>query len=207
MLVGTHQCYGIELNSEAAAEAAAKGITILSLDSLEGVTAMQFDVVMLIDVFEHLAAPLILLRRLFGRLRESGVLIIVTGNGDFPLCRMDPGQFWYFRTIQHVCMLTKRHALFLEQELGARIKQWQEISHYDTSLLEKFWQSGRHFAYWQFRNNTFLARIILQFVPLLRRARCWKTAPALTYGRDHVMVVFGKDTACRNSPGRGVDLV
>lgn len=189
-LVASQHCYGVELNSEAAAEAAGKGIKVVSVDSVTGHTGMQFDVVILVDVFEHLTAPLELLRKLFGGLRDGGMLIVVTGNGDFPLCRMNPGEFWYFRTTLHVCMLTKRHASFLAQELGAKIEHWQEVSHYDTPLLHKVWQWGRHFAYWQFRDNTLIARTTLPFVPLLCRARLWKIAPAMTYGRDHVMVLL-----------------
>ena len=96
-LVATQDCYGVDLNSAAWAEAAAKGIKLLSLDSFGSGTGMQFDVVILIDVFEHLTAPLVFLRKLFACLRHGGMLIIVTGNGDSRLCRINPGQFWYFR--------------------------------------------------------------------------------------------------------------
>ena len=191
-LVATHACFGIELNAVAAAQAADKGLRILPVGVLEVGCAEQFDAVVLVDVFEHLTKPFIVLRKLFALLRGGGLFVIVTGNGDSPMCRIDPAQFWYFRSVQHVSMLTKRHLIFLAGELSAKIESWQEISHYNTPLLERILQWGRHFAFWQFRNNSFLARAFLVWLPIIRRARVWPVAPALTFSRDHVVVVLRK---------------
>ena len=193
-LTATHECYGSELNSDAVAQAAAKGLKILSTEQLGCGANKNFDAVVLIDVFEHFKQPLRVLRTLFSVVRDGGILLIVTGNGDSKVCRVDPAQFWYFRSVQHVSMLTRRHVLFLLRELGGTFECWQELTHYDTAALEKVWQWGRYVSYWQFRNNTFFARRILSWVPLLRRARHWKSEPALTCTRDHVMVVLRKNS-------------
>ncbi len=193
-LVATHACFGIELNAVAAAQAAEKGLTMLPVGILEVGYTEQFDAVVLVDVFEHLTEPFIVLRKLSALLRGGGLFLIVTGNGDSPMCRIDPAQFWYFRSVQHVSMLTKRHLTFLTGELGAKIESWQEISHYNTPLLERILQWGRHFVFWQFRNNTFLARACLVWLPIIRRARVWPVAPAVTCSRDHVVVVLRKQS-------------
>ena len=144
------------------------------------------------DVFEHLSAPVELLRQLVGLLQPSGELLIVTGNADTPACRLDPAQFWYFRTVEHLCMLNRRHAEFLARELDVTLAEWREMSHYDTPLRERLFQSARHFAYWQFHHGTLLSKTILPLVPMLNRARHWPIAPAYTASADHLLAVLKK---------------
>ncbi len=192
-LVREYACYGYEINAPAAAEAARKGLQMVSPQSLNHSAASDFDAVVLVDVFEHLGAPAKQLRALWPLVKPGGLLGVLTGNGDAPVCRLDPAQFWYFRTLEHLCMLTRRHAGFLANELGARLELWQEVCHYDTPLACRLRQHGQHFAYWQFRHETFLARTMLSFLPKLKRARDWPIAPTFTCTRDHVLALFRKD--------------
>ncbi|MFI5367449.1 MAG: class I SAM-dependent methyltransferase [Spirochaetia bacterium] len=61
-LVKDYQCHGYEINMPAATAAAAKGIKMLPSDALER-PLETFDAVVTVDVFEHLSAPLELLRK------------------------------------------------------------------------------------------------------------------------------------------------
>jgi SAM-dependent methyltransferase len=191
-LISTHRCYGIELNAAAADEAAKKGITML-----EGIDAaeMRFDAIVLVDVFEHLAHPLGLLTRLSAQLSDRGLLIVVTGNGDAAVCRRDPALFWYFRILQHLCMLTAKHAQFIASRLGLRIAHWIKLGHYDLSARVRFVQALQNFLFWQFRKQTFLARGALRFLPGMRGLKAGTIAPTYTCSKDHVVVVF----AAKNS--------
>ena len=60
-----YRCFGFEVNAEAAAKASSKGLKVL--DAAELTTSDLFDAVILLDVFEHLTAPL----RSFRRCRRS----------------------------------------------------------------------------------------------------------------------------------------
>lgn len=191
-LVRAYACCGFEINAEAARTAAGKGLTMISPPDFESGRGGEFDTIVLSDVFEHLSAPAELLRRLVGLLRPGGELLIITGNADAPACRLDPAQFWYFRTVEHLCMLTRRHAEFLARELGVTLAAWLELSHYDTPTRERLFQAARHFAYWQFRHRTLLARTLLPLLPMLNRARHWPQAPAYTASADHVLAVLKK---------------
>ena len=190
-LTTTHECHGIEINEEAARAAADKGLRMLRLDDLIGKEAW-FDAIILADVFEHLSAPLALLSQITTALTPGGSLIVVTGNGDAPACRRDPAQFWYFREIEHVCMLTRRHAQFLARQLNLDLSEWAELCHYDLSRREKVVQRLQNFVYWQFRRRTLLARSFLNFLPLFTRLREGDTAPTYSCSRDHVLAVFRK---------------
>lgn len=191
-LVVDYDCYGIEINDAAAKIAASKGIKMLPNNGLELEAPDTFEAVVMVDVFEHLSAPTELLRALFRLVKQGGMLMIITGNGDVQPCRLDPAQFWYFRNVEHLCMLTHRCAVYLASKLGGDIDQWEVMSHYDTSLSERVCQWARHFAYWQFRHQTFLAKTILPLVPWLKRAALWPVAPTYTVGRDHVLAVIRK---------------
>jgi SAM-dependent methyltransferase len=186
-LCSDYRCYGVEVNAAAASEAARKGIKILAAEDIE---IGEFDAIALVDLFEHLSEPLELLQKLSRLLVRAGQLIIVTGNGDAPACRSDPAQFWYFRVIEHVCMLTRKHAEFICRQLNLRLREWIELSHYDSTAYQRAQQRFQNFVYWQFRNDSLLARGVLQFIPRIRRARNWKIMPPYTVSRDHVVAVL-----------------
>jgi SAM-dependent methyltransferase len=189
-LCAEYQCYGVEVNEAASKEAAKRGIQILASDDLENSNLPNFDAIVLVDLFEHMSQPLDFLRRLSRSLSDNGQLIIVTGNGDASACRRDPAQFWYFRTVEHLCMFTRKHAEFICSALSLRIEQWTESSHYDLSWRAKLVQRLQDFVYWQFRRRTLLARTALKFLPGMDRLKTGDVAPAYTYSRDHVIAVF-----------------
>ncbi len=189
-LVGDYVCHGYEINAEAAAQAAGNGLTMVSAADLESGSVARFDAVVLIDVFEHLTAPTDLLTKLARLLTPEGIMLIVTGNGDSHICRKDPGQFWYFRNVEHVCMLTRRYTDFLASSIGKRVASWETVSHYDVSIRERIRQHVQDFAYWEFQSKSLLSKIGLRFLPVIGRARQWREAPAFNVTRDHVLTVL-----------------
>ena len=191
-LVDRYHCLGSEMNAAAAEFAAQRGLQMVPPAEFDSSPPRDLDAVVIMDVFEHLAAPIELLRKLYACLKPGGRLIIGTGNGDAPACRRDPAQFWYFLNVEHVCMITRRHAQFLCDKLGLRLESWNEGSHYDTPLREIVAQQLRDFAYWQFYKAPVLKRLALGLIPVLNRARHWSYAPALTCTADHVVAVFVK---------------
>jgi SAM-dependent methyltransferase len=191
-LAGSYDCCGFEINTEAARIAAAKGLTMISPEDFESGNCDGFDAIVMSDVFEHLSAPTELLRKLVSLLNPGGELLIITGNADAPVCRLAPAEFWYFRNVEHLCMLSRRYAEFFCQKLDVTLAGWWEMSHYDTPPQEHLFQLVRHFAYWQFRRATLLSTVLLPLVPLLNRARRWPIAPAYTASADHVLAAFKK---------------
>ena len=191
-LLPEYDRYGIEINENAARSAAAKGLTMLSFGDLAHADAPQFDAIVLVDVFEHLTDPLAILQTLVGVLRRGGALIIVTGNGDASACRRDPAQFWYFRIIEHVTMLTRRSAEFIATQLDLKLIEWIPLTHYDLTFRETLVQRAQDFLYWKFRKNTMLARM-LKPLPLFPRLREAKVAPVFSCTQDHVLAIFTKE--------------
>jgi SAM-dependent methyltransferase len=189
-LVTDYRCFGVEVNDAAAAEAATKGLAIVANADLEPGKLPSFAAIVLVDLIEHIPHPLDLLRRLSRLLADDGMMIIVTGNGDARACRRDPAQFWYFRTVEHLSIVTRKHATFLCSNLGLRLEQWIELSHYDLSFPEKLVQVLQNFVFWQFRRRTLLARSLLNFIPGMDRLKAGTIAPTYSCSRDHVVAVF-----------------
>lgn len=187
-----YSCYGVEINEAAASEAARKGLTILRAEDLETPDLPKFDAIVLVDVFEHVSQPLDLLRKLSQRLMDGGALIIATGLGDAPACRRDPAQFWYFRTAQHLSMLTREHAEFLCQALQLRLEQWNEMCHYDLAVRVKLVQFLQDRIYWQFHRRTWFARFVLALLPGMPGLKAGDVPPLFSCSRDHVVALFRK---------------
>jgi len=194
-LVNCHQCYGYEVNELAAAEAKDKGIRVLSSDELASTPHSFFDAVVMMDVFEHLSEPMPILASLVAQIKPGSNLIIATGDGDYAACRRDPAQFWYFRVIEHVIMMTRRHAAWLTDRLAMDLRQWKNVSHYDSTWWRKSLQHVQQFAYWQFRQGKPIIKSLLRLLPGVRKAERWQVAPGFSAGKDHVIAVFVKPAA------------
>lgn len=187
--IDRHDCFGIEINQEAAEIAMQRGVTILSETEL----TIGFDAILLCDVFEHLVEPTSLLQYLYQFLQPNGLLLLCTGNADSAACKLDLANFWYFRTVEHLCMLSRAYAEFLGQKLGLDLIAWQEMSHYQYGWLELLRQHTQNFAYRQFQiNKSAFWLPILKLIPMIRRAEHWLFPPLFTCTKDHVLVVFEK---------------
>jgi SAM-dependent methyltransferase len=108
-------CVGIEASKEAAKHAAESGHTVycgtVTSDVLEGIG--NVDIVVMLDVIEHLSDPFETIRLLHRFLNEDGLLVIVTGDIESLLSKllgkrwrlMTPPQHTYFfsaRTLQNL---------------------------------------------------------------------------------------------------------
>lgn len=191
-LVGQYECYGVELNQRAAEVAQGKGISILSGEELEQRGSRYFDAIVLSDVFEHLTEPTKVLARLCDSLNEKGMLVLCTGNADARACQKDIANFWYFRTHEHLCMLSRKHAEYLAQILDLKLVEWREVSHYDKDW-SAIKQNVQNYAYWKFkeRNNSFLSAM-LRLIPIIKKAEYWEIPPHNIYTKDHVVLAFQK---------------
>lgn len=95
--------FGIEPSDLASKCAASKGIDVLgkTLDGLDSV--MLFDVVVSIDVVEHVLDVEKFLSQVIAHTKENGLLIISTGNPDcFFWKKVFKSKFWYSLFAEHV---------------------------------------------------------------------------------------------------------
>lgn len=187
-----HNCYGVEVNIAAREIAQQKGITIIQDVEVDATKDLRFDAILLSDVFEHLPYPTQTLDKLCSTLKSNGILIICTGNADAPACQLDIANFWYFRGLEHLSMISREYGNFLSSKLNLELRSWQEMCHYDFPVYQKIRQITQSFAYWQFKGSNPIVKGLLRLIPFLKRAEKWSEPPYLACTDDHVLAVFYK---------------
>jgi SAM-dependent methyltransferase len=191
-VAGQHECYGFEINVDAARAAAARGITILPLTFLDDEEpGLGFDAAVLVDVFEHLDHPLTVLRKVAAKLRPGGWLVVCTGNSDAPPVRGEPALFWYFELLEHLCMLNPAHGRFIASELGLMLVREEKSCHYDMPWSLRVRQRIHALTFEAFhRARSRWLPAVLGLVPKLRNARRWTTRPVWNSAADHLVLMF-----------------
>lgn len=186
--IGRHACYGFDIDQRALALAEKKGITVLN-GTLLRENNTRFDAIVLSDVFEHAMAPTKLVHDLVQMLNENGLLIITTGYADAKACQYDLPHFWYFRTVQHVCMLGEKYIGYLEAHCGLRVVDKKFCSHYHSGFSKRLFY-GLRFGLFRFVNNnrkSWLVRIF-SVLPGLKKITQWKVLPYHPFSKDHVVL-------------------
>lgn len=122
---------GIEPNPRAAELAQSKGVTVVQ-EPVEDVSmpGEQFDLILMLDVLEHLYKPMDALRKVSHWLAPGGCLFAVTGSASGLAPRLFGGKWYYLNYPEHVGCFTQesiRYALknvHLELEsIGAEAHQ------------------------------------------------------------------------------------
>ena len=128
-LPAQHKKYGIEPSHAARRVAESRGIEVLG-DALEttDVGARRFDVILMMDVAEHLTNPLAALTTLARWLAPGGRLIVSTGNSDSFLWRMNRLHYWYYLP-QHVSFVNPRWFAWAAQRLELNFSRVEKFSH------------------------------------------------------------------------------
>ena len=95
--------FGIELSDSASRYASLKGIKVLGKTLSDLDSNQAFDVVVLIDVIEHLLDVKEIMSQAISHVKKNGLLIISTGNpGSFFWRRVYKSMFWYSLPAEHL---------------------------------------------------------------------------------------------------------
>ena len=189
--VSSHDCYGFEINAAAAATAESRGLKLLSNDELWTMSG-SFDLIVLVDVFEHLRTPSKLLTNLWRLLAPNGRLIVSTGNGNHWACRIDPSQFWYFRNLEHLCMTSPAHMKGLAARWNVAKITIQKCSHYDVPIFRKLVIHVAHSVFWMLHYAPRSTRQIAGRISGVKKVIRWDNAPNLGCASDHLIATFEK---------------
>jgi SAM-dependent methyltransferase len=185
-----YKLYGIELNTDAAAVAERKGVTIVgrTYEDLDMITE-KFDVVTAIDLIEHVVDPLVLLRLMKKVLRPGGVIIISSGNSDAYSWKLMGSRYGYSAVAEHVAFINKRWCLGAAEKQGLQCDDIFYFSHSKASMLRAALDAIKNMTYLFFPG----------LVALLRT--CGRTRadgighvvnppPPWSSARDHMIVQF-----------------
>lgn len=117
---------GIELAAEAAAFARARGSHVITgiADAATLAPLGRFDVIVLLDVIEHLPDPLATLTLCERHLSPGGIIVITTGDFDSLYAKV-AGKGWRLMTVpQHLWFFTRAAMDNLSKRLGMRLERF-----------------------------------------------------------------------------------
>lgn len=128
----TWDCYGLEPGEAAAKTAEDRGVIILGalFDDLDPKNPEhQFDVIMAIDVLEHLVDPNAFMEQAANHLRPGGIFIALTGDTDAWGWKLQRQRYWYCNLPEHVVFYRRSTIEHLAKEFGLELVEYNRISH------------------------------------------------------------------------------
>lgn len=96
-------------------------------DIVNYITEKQYDIIIMGDVFEHVADPVRVLRKVYGMLKDDGVLWLSTPNYNSAYARMERFSHVMWHELNHYTYVSCESIEMLLRSLG------MEIIHYDIS--------------------------------------------------------------------------
>ena len=129
---------GIEPSADAARRAMERGIEILGASAAcLAERKAEFDVIVNLDVAEHLSHPAIFFAHAARALRPGGLLVTMTGDtGSLPW-RLHGCRVWYASLPEHVGFFSAKTFRFLAEELGLEFVLHRRLAHKRRSLLRR----------------------------------------------------------------------
>jgi SAM-dependent methyltransferase len=154
--------YGIEPSELAASSAISKGIDVLgkTMDELD--STLIFDVVVSIDVIEHVLDVEKFLSQALAHVRENGLLIISTGNPDcFFWKKVFKSKFWYNSFAEHVTFPSYDYFSEFSERNGLHAPEQMRFRYTRLNLMARLLMLLRFsFAYAAYKTLGTIRRVI-----------------------------------------------
>lgn len=156
--------YGIEVSSTAA-ELASRRAGASVVPALKLLPPdLRFDIIVAMDVIEHVASPRTLLQQLIERLAPNGSLVVTTGDGGNALWRLVGGRWWYCYFPEHIAFISRRWLAFHVPSLGARIHGVHKFNYEqdpERGIVTRWWRWLKYLmrpAYYARKRAQYLVR-------------------------------------------------
>ena len=180
-------CFGVEPSALAADVATARGIQIIG-DTIEDIPSSieLFDVIVSIDVLEHLPDPLDHVRKIASLLKPGGIFMAMTGDtGTWPW-RLIGSRYWYVSLPEHISFYNQKSMQELSRTLDMKSVAHQHASHIRAKFPHWISQLTKNLLYFTAVKAHKITRDPLSAVAAKRSAPDWLSA------RDHMIHVMQK---------------
>lgn len=179
--------FGVEPSTKAAALARQRNITMLGPTIEDLSTDLRFDVILSIDVLEHLVDPKRHLARITELLAPGGCFLGITGDTATRPWRGQGGRHWYAALPEHVSFYCPKA---LQRELGAHgliLTEHKTLRHVRPKPLDLVKETAKNHAY---NAALVIHRMIPNPITRVAHRRC---APMWLTARNHMAVVFRRE--------------
>jgi len=190
-LVGSHHCFGIEIQQQARLHAQRKGIALIGHDFSD--VSGQFDCITTFDVIEHVENPVHFLSRCLDAVRPGGHVLISTGNLDAFTFRMMGSRYWYCTIAEHISFLSPIWFDPIKSAMGFQIEYLTTFTHDNAPIARRLKELIANTLYWAHPVLLGALRIIgLGEKDVRRHPMLAQHPPAWWTARDHFMIVLRK---------------
>lgn len=176
--------HGIELNRRAAKLAQSRGIKVC-VQRLESapLDSKAYDVVILMDILEHLEDPLGCLGKVGNALAPGGYLVALTGDATALGSRLYRGYWYYFYYEEHVSFFSPRSLSVALKKTGLEVIEISKVAHHTATLHVTTSRLARRLRGMPKKGEDALP------LPVSRLALVRLAASRLLRGRDHLFMV------------------
>ena len=110
---------GVDVSRDAAEEGRRKGLNIYDGTLRENLSHLRdYDVVLMLDAFEHMRNPLECLESVYKVLRPGGIVYIITPNAGSASARILGVEWPHLKPKEHLCLFTKRSMRIIIERTG-----------------------------------------------------------------------------------------
>lgn len=129
---------GIEMNVRAAEIARKRGLNVIvgSFDTVP--LTRSYELVLLLDVLEHLEEPIRMLEIIANLLAPSGYLVALTGNADSLGAHCYKGKWYYANYPEHTSLFTPESAELGVNHVGLKMRDIIFVKHSTSSIVLTF---------------------------------------------------------------------
>lgn len=178
------ECFGLEPGEQAARTAQQRGVQILGalLDDLDLENEdHKFDVILAIDVLEHLLEPNTFVQQISQHLRPGGVFIALTGDTGAWGWKLQGPRYWYCCLPEHQVFYCQHTIETLGQRNTLELVEYSRISH----MRSKPSRIVRDFIRNTLWGVSYRARGF--GIPMWKRSIDTKTPPGWLPNKDHML--------------------
>lgn len=123
------ECFGIEPGQEAASQAEERGVQIIAPMLDQCVSDERFDVILAIDVLEHLLDPGAFIAGVRKLLNPGGIFVGLTGDAGSPAWTWHGSRYWYCSLPEHQVFYTQSTIRHLASTHSMELVDYQRTSH------------------------------------------------------------------------------
>lgn len=121
--------FGIEPGQQAANQAEERGVKIIAPMLDQCTTDIRFDVILAIDVLEHLLDPDVFIKDMRALLNPGGIFVGLTGDAGSPAWKWHGSRYWYCSLPEHQVFYTRQTIEHLAGQHGMDMVHYECTSH------------------------------------------------------------------------------
>jgi SAM-dependent methyltransferase len=133
------QRHGVEISAAAGAVAERRAGARVTRTLSEQPPGQRFDLIVAMDVIEHVPSPRRLLAELLARLAEGGLLVITTGDGGHALFRLAGARWWYCYYPEHISFVSRRWLQVHAASCGGRLLGAESFDYLEAPGRARRW--------------------------------------------------------------------